>query len=85
MIHLKLTSSKYDSSVLRAVITSLILFFVPLCIFIEATGNEKWGMTDNDSNGMTFGRQAFAFLVATCLGNLPTPSDTFAQSLRGLT
>lgn len=66
-------------SVLRALITSMILFFVPFVVFIEAIGNEEWGVSENNSNGLTFGRQAFAFLVATCLViivNLQVALDT---------
>ena len=51
-------------SVLRGLITSLILFFVPFGIFMETVGSSESFL----GVGKTVGQQGFAFVVASCLG-----------------
>ena len=51
-------------SVLRGLITSMILFFVPFGIFLETVGSSESFL----GAGKTVGQQGFAFVVASCLG-----------------
>ena len=76
-----LMANLFTFSTIRGIVTSMVLFWLPAGICLEAVSNQRSPFSEGENEGQVFGQQAFAFTVSTCLGKKSFMSNDLNKNI----